>query len=466
MDTIRKKIKQPRLTQYQRDFLEDPSLRIIALKSRQIGFSDAAALKVVNECHETPETGWLLASAGMRQAKELMRKVKRHIKVINAIARFYEEETIVDDQKISVEAVEFKNDSRIISVPANEDTIRSFSENVLLDEFGFHRNGKAIWSALAPAAATFGKKIIILSTPNGAQGMFYDLWTKNDSFKKYKVTIEDAVAQGFPIDIEQIKKDFADVPEAYEQEFMCIFLDGSMLWIPMELITDATAQWEIPIFRHENIRESEAGQIVEQINLNKLTEKVKGNLYLGVDFARTTHLTALWVSEAVDGRLVTRWIIELRNAEFEAQKKIIEAHKPHITRGCLDATAGSLGMPISEYFVKRYPGKFEGVNFNTQTKIHLATQLKTIYERRKAVIPDDVSVRYDIHSIKRQITPTGNVRLAAVNESENKNIQDKKSHGDRFWAQALCAEAASGAVMTYEVEHLKQSRWKESRNYL
>lgn len=468
MDKIRKLTKKPKLTQYQKDFIADPSARIIGLKSRQIGFSDAAAIKVVLESIDIPENGWLLVSASMRQAKELMRKVKRHIRVFNAIAKFYEEEIIVDGRKESVEAVEFRNGSRIISVPSNEDTIRSFSMNVLLDEFAFHKNPAAIWAALAPSAAMYGKKIIMLSTPNGAQGVFYEIWTKSDSFTRYRVDIDEAVAQGFPIDIEQIKKDFAEFPESFDQEFKCVFLDGSMLWIPMELITDATAEWEIPIFRFNNVYEKESGQIIEQIDLNKLTEKVKGNLYGGVDFARTTHLTVIWISENIDGRLVTRWIIELRNAEFEAQKQIIEAHKPHVLRTCLDATAGSLGMPISEYFVNKFPGRFEGVNFNTQNKIHLATQIKTLYERRKIIIPNDPAVRYDIHSIKREVTPTGNVRLAAVDESgkKKKNVQDNKSHGDRFWAQSLCGQAASGAVTSYEVEHVTQSRWKGSRSYL
>ncbi|MHC1760407.1 MAG: terminase family protein [Negativicutes bacterium] len=64
----------------------------------------------------------------------------------------------------------------MIGLPANPDTARGFSGNVVLDEFAFHRDSRKIWTALYPTI-TRGYKIRIISTPNGKSGKFYELWS-------------------------------------------------------------------------------------------------------------------------------------------------------------------------------------------------------------------------------------------------------------------------------------------------
>ena len=81
-----------------------------------------------------------------------------------------------------------------------------FGMGVLLDEFGLHRDSRAIWTALFPSI-TRGFRITIASTPMGKKNKFYDLftdWSKKQAAgdPKYSVrtvTITDAVAGGLEL---------------------------------------------------------------------------------------------------------------------------------------------------------------------------------------------------------------------------------------------------------------------------
>jgi phage FluMu gp28-like protein len=64
-------------------------------------------------------------------------------------------------------------------------------------------------------------------------------------------------------------------------------------------------------------------------------------------------------------------------------------------------------------------------------------------EERRFLVPEgDRDTRDDLHSITKAITSTGAVRLVHDGQSDG--------HGDRFWAAALCSNAASGAVAEYD----------------
>ena len=43
------------------------------------------------------------------------------------------------------------NGSRSVGLPANPDTARGWSANILLDEFALHKDSRAIWTALFPS---------------------------------------------------------------------------------------------------------------------------------------------------------------------------------------------------------------------------------------------------------------------------------------------------------------------------
>lgn len=72
----------------------------------------------------------------------------------------------------------------IVSLPSGEDIGRTFTITWLLfDEAAFHKQGRAAWTALVPTIGDEGKASVI-STPNGKDNMFYDLWSEDHNFCK------------------------------------------------------------------------------------------------------------------------------------------------------------------------------------------------------------------------------------------------------------------------------------------
>ena len=121
---------------YQRRWVEDRSRFKLAVKATQIGYSYAAALEAVMDCSER-ETTWIVLSRGERQSLEFMQKVRQHVKALKIVDSSMESSFFEKTDELKHE-VKFPNGSRIIGLPANPDTARGYTGNMILDEFAFH----------------------------------------------------------------------------------------------------------------------------------------------------------------------------------------------------------------------------------------------------------------------------------------------------------------------------------------
>lgn len=407
---------------YQRRFLEDEARCRLVLKSRQVGFTRFCfTLGAVLDGLTTGER-WYYLSAGERQAKEAIEDVQTHCRAIGAAADpLIEEEIKFDEHYFKVLEVRLPGGGRIIGLPANPSTVRGSRGNLILDEFAFHKDAAGIWRAAAPLA-THGFKLWVGSTPAGKGGRFWQLWTDpklGAVFSKHKVTIYDAVADGLPINLEELRLLIGD-DDDWAQEYCCEFLDAALAWLTFELIdacTDEGASMELPEDFHPL-----AG----------------GRLFKGIDIGRTRNLTVDCIAEEVGDVLWQRQCKALDNVPFDDQEAEFNSNMALMYRCCIDK--GLMGMPLWEHLVKRWgDSKIEGVQFGPAVMEDMATHLRERYEQRRIRIPYDLELRRDLHSIKRKPQPGGGVRFAP-DASES-----KKSHADRFWAQALAVRAASGA---------------------
>ncbi len=77
----------------------------------------------------------MLLSAGERQSAELMQKVRQHCQAL-AIAHEYVGDRYFARTTFRQLEVTLPNGVRIIGLPANPQTARGFTGDVLLDEFG------------------------------------------------------------------------------------------------------------------------------------------------------------------------------------------------------------------------------------------------------------------------------------------------------------------------------------------
>jgi hypothetical protein len=148
-----------------------------------------------------------------------------------------------DPPEISMESVtriEFRNTSRIISLPGSEATVRGFSaaRAVIVDEAA--RTGDDLMAAVRPVLATSGGRLIALSSPAGKRGWFYEADTVGEGWQKYRVTADQCprISAAFLAD------EMRELgPLRYAAEYECQYTDDETQVFSSDLIEAA--------FRHD-----------------------------------------------------------------------------------------------------------------------------------------------------------------------------------------------------------------------
>ncbi len=442
------------LLPYQRRWLNDKSQKKIWLAARQIGKSFALSMEAVVEGLEARCNNMILSSSE-RQSKEVMQKVFSHLRYLKVRS-----EDVIKAERESREEVELPNGSRIISLPANPDTVRGFSGNVFLDEFAFHRDSNEIWKSMFPAI-TRGKRIRVSSTANGRSNMFYRLWTDSD-FSKHETSIHQAKAQGLDVDIESLRAGIAD-PDSWAQEYECQFLDETTAFITYEMIQaceDEGATREINVGAAFKAALNAGADSGERAGLKPALTN-PGDFYLGMDIGRKGDLTIFWLWEKVGDVFWTRMVKEMKNTPFAVQRDflygLLEAKNDsgqagmttiNIRRCCIDSTG--LGAQLAEEAVQKFGPVVEAVTFTQKVKEDLAVTIRRKFEDRQVRIPADRDIREDFHSVKKFTTSAGNIRFDAE--------RTELGHADRFWAAALGTHAGTGPAPVIEFETPENSR--------
>lgn len=415
------------LYDFQRRWMVDKSRFKLGRMSRQIGKSFIVSLEAVDDAIETGQN-WILLSAGERQSKELMQKVAMHCKAYSIAASNIEQDSFLapsDNIRYTVLTIYLPGGARIIGLPANPDTARGFSGNIILDEFGLHKNSTEIWRALFPTISR-GFKIRIIGTPKGLGNKFHSLCTSDNKYSKHVVDIYKAVADGAPLDIAELKEGIDD-DEAWQQEYEVLFIDDSSTLLSYDLITSCTDPKLEPEIEYENF------------DLNAFNLDLKGHLYNGVDIGRTHDRTIFFGNELLGDVFWNRFSIVLNKIKFREQQDLLAQmiRKFKITRTCIDK--GGIGAQLSEDTCDQFPGRAEGVDFTNAVKSDLAVRTLRIFQDKRIRIPVDRKLRDDLHGIKKTSTSAGNIRYDAE--------RTKEGHADRFWALALSLMASEeGAI--------------------
>lgn len=410
---------------YQRRWVNDDSRFKIAMFARQCGKTFTSTLELALDCARAEAMGqrrrWVILSRGERQAREAMNEgVKLHLAALSAGFQAYDYEW---EPGVKALEVELPGGSKITALPANPDTARGFSANVLLDEFAFHQDSRAIWKALFPVISKPGLKLRVISTPNGKGNKFYDLMTgKDDGWSRHVTDIYQAVADGLPRDIEELRRGAGD-DDLWAQEFELKWLDEASAWLDFELITGC---------------EHELAGIPEHYT--------GGPCYVGVDIASRNDLYVIWVLELVGDVLWTREIIARRRISFAEQDQLLDDvfSRYRVLRCCMDQT-GMGEKPVED--AKRRHGELrvEGVLFTGPNKLTLATKGKEHFQDRKVRIPEgDNALRADLHKLKKVTSETGAPRFVADSDSSG--------HADRTWAGFLAIHAAGGQQLPIDYQ--------------
>ncbi len=385
----------------------------------------------------------IFLSAGERQSRELMEKARQHCQALKIAAEYHGDRSF-DSLTARHLEITLPGGVRIIGLPANPQTARGFTGDVLLDEFAMHVADRDIWAAMFPTLLRGDGELDIASTPKGCSNMFHEL-RDNPRFATSTITLPDAVARGLNVDIEEIRAAMGD-DELFRQEFLCEFLDESTVFLTYEQIA-ACADPTLVAFDRVAPLACESR-----------------DLFVGVDVGRLRDLTVIWVfardseesttqsplhhmanSPNVFALLRTVALIELSAAPFREQFDVLsELLSLANVRGCC-IDAGGLGMQLAEQLVESF-GDFRvrPIVFTVALKSQLAVALRVAVENRTIRIPADERIRNDWHSVERSVSESGHFRLSAPRR--------EGSHADRFWAAALALHAAGRSPGA--IEHL------------
>lgn len=405
-------------------FLDRPRFKI-GMFSRQTGKTFTTGLEIVDDGYVAAAQGrrspWVILSRGERQAREAMNEaIKPHAKAYGLV--FEENEFDWKGESGTHKAMEviLPHGNSILALPANPDTARGFSRNVFLDEFAIHKDSREIWGALFPVISK-GWKIRVTSTPKGKGNKFYELMTaSDDTWHRHVVDIHQAVRDGLPRNIEELRAGLAD-DELWQQEFELQWLDEASAWLSYDLIN--------------SVEDENAGD----------PSLYQGNVcFVGRDIGRRNDLHVIWVWEKVGDVLWCREIIEQKRATFLDMDMAFDEvmRKYRVGRACIDQTG--MGEKVVEDAQGRYGSVIEGVLFTGPSKLVMANAGKDAFEDRKVRIPEgNLPLRSDLHKLRRVASATGAPRFVAERDDD---------HADRTWAAFLGILAASDGGVAYEYQ--------------
>lgn len=449
---------------FQSRWIQDTSRIKLMEKSRQIGISWSTAYGADERAaaQGARHDEWV-SSRDDIQARLFIEDCKLWAGVMNMAAQDLGEQVIDPEKSISAYVLQFASGRRIHSMSSNPDAQAGKRGSRILDEFALHRDQRKLW-AIAYPGITWGGCMEIISTHRGSNSFFNALVREireKGNPKKislHRVTLQDALDQGFlyklqqalPDDAEQQGMDEAEYfdfvragtvdQESFDQEYMCVPADDDSKFIEYELITACEytggTDWE-----------------------REVTDNFSGPLLIGVDIGRKKDLTVLWAVEQLGDVFYTRKVIAMERMRKSAQEAILYPWFERADRVCIDATGLGIGW-ADDAQDKFGQHRIEAVTFTAQVKEALAYPLKGAMEDRAVRIPDDAAIRGDLRKVKKVTSSAGNIRFVAESTPDG--------HADRFWALALALHAGSNptAPIEYMSDGAGARRADETESFL
>jgi terminase large subunit-like protein len=221
---------------WQEDFLSSSADRVLLNCSRQSGKSTMSAVIALHRALFHPGSLILCLAPALRQSQELFGK----------IAGFYRDlgrpVAPQGERKLSLE---LENGSRIVTLPGSEKTIRGFSGAALLLVDEASRVDDGLYYAVRPMLAVSGGTLIMLTTPYGKRGVFFEEWTGGGTWERYEVPASQCprISEEF---LEEERQ--ALPPFIFRQEYECSFEETEDQVFTTDLIDRAVTDEVQPLF--------------------------------------------------------------------------------------------------------------------------------------------------------------------------------------------------------------------------
>jgi hypothetical protein len=204
--------------------------------ARQSGKSTMAGVVALHKALAMPSSLILILAPAERQAKELFGKVAESYHALGHV---------VPAESYRKLGMELTNGSRIEALPGTEKTIRGFSGVDLLVVDEASRVADELYYAVRPMLAISGGRRMLLSTPYGKRGVFFEEWTGGECWERYELP----ASQCPRIPASFLEEERRPLPAwIYRQEYECSFEETEDQVFSHELVSAAVTDEVTPLF--------------------------------------------------------------------------------------------------------------------------------------------------------------------------------------------------------------------------
>ena len=400
---------------YQQEILDSNKERIAFVSGRQCGKTTIMSWLAIHEFTMYPGREILLVAPTARQAQNFLRKLKAEIQEWIDNPDDYGLEDITKSRIIG------KNGSRIMALPALEETIRGLTINsAYIDEAAFI-DRHIFTSVISPMQATKEGRMMIASTPWGKEGYLYTRFNPdhdNSEVSDMWLTKQVTSMENPDIPSWQIKEWRQDMTQMeFEREVLGQFTDKKNAFFKNRDI-NASLEWA---------RDEELPQNVVY------PDRVGRTAYMGVDPATTGDDQAVLTSVDDEDNVFDIQTIdecEIPELEREIRSKINSRDRNYIS---VYIEENGLGEGTVHRFEREFK-QVEGFRTTIRSKESIYNQTKNKMQKGELNIPDREDLLSQLRTIEYENTQRGNMKIYAPGED----------HDDMADSLALAIAAKSG----------------------
>lgn len=365
---------------------------------RQVGKSTVVGIKAAAFARDNPKTTTLVIAAAQRQSSLLFDKIR------GEIDRMVDKGEIKYDGEPTLTRIKLKNGSVIWSLPAGRTGyfIRGFTVDLLIaDEAAYIP--ESVWRAVVPMVAVSRKLrgkgwIILLSTPFGKGGYFYDAFGDPD-FMHIHITSEKCPR--IPNDfLKKEKKRMTKVE--YAQEYLGEFIDEWNQFFTTALIKSCMT---LPEWRFEE-------------------RSANDQFYLGVDIARyggDENAFVVAILEKNNNIRIVKALTTSRVALTDTIGRILDLDKKFKFKRIFIDDAG-VGGGVMDILMEKLGRRAVGLNNAKRSidkedrqkgllKEDLYSNTLLLMENRKLEMISDPSLLKSLKSVLYEYTSDRNLRI-------------------------------------------------------
>ncbi|MAH51798.1 hypothetical protein CMI37_38635 [Candidatus Pacearchaeota archaeon] len=378
-----------KLDKWQKEVIEAKNSHIAIRAGRQVGKSTVISLKAALYSLENPKKNVLIIASVDRQAQLLFEKIVEMVLLLD------KSQVGKGRDKPTRHYMKLKNGTKIYCLPTGRSGygIRGYTIDLLIaDEAAFIPED--VWVAVGPMLATTKGSLILLSTPYGKAGYFYDCF-KDDRFRTWAVSSEECPR----IDKVFLEKEKSRMTRIqYAQEYKGEFLEELTQMFPTELIERC-------------------------MTINEGMFSPKYRYYLGVDIARfggdETAFVVVNMMSKEDVRIEYVEASEKTGTNDTIERVIDLNNKYNFRKIFIDD--GGLGAPIYDILKDRLKSKVIGINNASKSidqdrkrrilKHDLYGNLLRLMEQDQIKMLKHVDLMRSLKSIQFEYTENENLRI-------------------------------------------------------